>query len=245
MEWCSLHQQGFYRISSILVKMGIDKGTTVCYHTWCEGRLLRTGAQRRGQEVKLMSFAEWWEQHSILSATAYKAYKKAITPAGKAYQEAIATVYKACHEATATAYKAYQEARATADKAYQEARAPADKAYWAAVAVPGRVLLYKGTRNNGSTRNGVIYAVGKTVTAPDWKDINVECGNGLHFCTDPQDCAGLVNYPVTRWFAVSVKASEVRCLIGATGKPDKFRARSCKVLYECDVNGKKLEDGKQ
>jgi hypothetical protein len=73
------------------------------------------------------------------------------------------------------------------------------------------------------------YAVGKRVTAADWRDDGL-CGGGLHLgpttghATDYRSDA-------KRWVRVEAKVADLRPIIGGTAKA---KVKSCKVVAEVD-----------
>jgi hypothetical protein len=73
------------------------------------------------------------------------------------------------------------------------------------------------------------YAVGKRVTAADWRD-DGQCGGGLHLgptishATDYRRGA-------KRWVRVEVKVADLRPIVGGTAK---CKVKSCKVVAEVD-----------
>jgi hypothetical protein len=103
------------------------------------------------------------------------------------------------------------------------------------------VVLYKATNDTFETRNGIKYIPGTDVIAPDWEDINIECGNGLHFCPRPSACKQFNENPF-HFVACKIAIKDIRVYQGAPNYPDKIRAQKCKVLYECDIDGNKIED---
>jgi hypothetical protein len=101
---------------------------------------------------------------------------------------------------------------------------------------PARVTLVKAVGADLVSQNGMLYAIGSTVTAPDYT-ADPECGHGLHFCATPADTKQWVAVR-DRFLACSV---ETRTMIPIQ---DKVKARTCKVLYEVDAEGNRLpQDG--
>ena len=103
----------------------------------------------------------------------------------------------------------------------------------------GKAILYKAVEADYSTRGGVVYTPGTSPVAPDWDPASPdECGKGLHFCPTPGQCQ---QFRITATFvACRVKVSDMAALPAHAVFPDKIRARGCVVLYQCDIEGKRL-----
>jgi hypothetical protein len=102
----------------------------------------------------------------------------------------------------------------------------------------GRLIVYKALNADLNSGHGFAYVPGTTVKAPDWADTD-SCGAGLHFGPTPHH-ATAYNLEAVRFVACSVKQSEARVITDGYGGSDKIKAPACKVLYECDIHGNKL-----
>ena len=104
----------------------------------------------------------------------------------------------------------------------------------------GFVTLYKRTEpRTYHTCNGVNYVPGRKVVAPDWdRKFGGECGSGLHFCATAKATKRFRDKGV--FVACRVAVKDIATLPAFSQYPDKIRARACKVLYECDEDGKKV-----
>jgi hypothetical protein len=105
-----------------------------------------------------------------------------------------------------------------------------------------KAVLYKRTDHEFKTTNGIHYIVGSLVEAPDW-DRRPECGGGLHFCIDPAGCDAFRDGKEDRYVACLVDPKDI--VVHAQPEyPDKIKVKKCKVLYECDREGKKISGKK-
>ena len=100
----------------------------------------------------------------------------------------------------------------------------------------GRVVLYKAVDDQWRSPHGAVYTPGSETTCDDWCDDAV-CGGGLHFSPSP---AQAMEYhgQATRFVAVEVDVATLRPIPGGTAK---CKAPSCRVLYEVDIHGRKVE----
>jgi len=102
----------------------------------------------------------------------------------------------------------------------------------------GKTTLYKAVDtdlNAGQQHTLTAYPIGETVTAPDWRD-NRDCGHGLHFGVTPSHAGRYFNgQGQPRYLAVEVDAESVVPL------GDKAKAPTCRVLYEVDIRGRRVE----
>ena len=103
----------------------------------------------------------------------------------------------------------------------------------------GRIILYKALDNNYKSSHGMEYRPGAEVIAPDWDRGKEECGGGLHFCAQPGSCLGFF-YKAERFVACDIKLDDLVVHIDPQF-PNKVKARKCRVLHECDIDGKKME----
>jgi hypothetical protein len=104
-------------------------------------------------------------------------------------------------------------------------------------------ILYKRTSENFTTAKNFLYTIGKIAEAPDWNP-KPECGGGLHFCISPAGCDAFRDGKDDRYIACLVDPKDI--VIHAQPEyPDKIKAKKCKVLYECDREGKQIEGSKK
>jgi hypothetical protein len=95
--------------------------------------------------------------------------------------------------------------------------------------IAGRALVYKAVDaelNAGQGHNLTAYAIGSTVTAPDWR-ADGECGHGLHFGASPSHAH--------RYFQGDGQPRYLECEVDAAAivaLGDKIKAPSCRVLRE-------------
>ena len=93
----------------------------------------------------------------------------------------------------------------------------------------GDAIVYKAVGDDLCSERGMVYPIGETVTAADWKP-TAACGNGLHFGVSPRS-ARQYFLAATRFLACAVDAA------GLIALDDKCKAESCQVLYEVDIDG--------
>ena len=93
-------------------------------------------------------------------------------------------------------------------------------------------IVYKLVDGVLRSGRGTLYTIGKRVNCPDWSDA-AQCGNGLHFSPSPSATHKYADG--TRYLACRVRKNDT-ILLG-----DKIKAKSCKVLYEVDLDGEKIE----
>jgi hypothetical protein len=125
--------------------------------------------------------------------------------------------------------------------AFEQSTDPADWLRATGVKVRrGAAVLYKRVGSDWHTRNGVYYVPGTEVEAKDW-DPGPECGNGLHFCADPAGGDLFREDEGDRYVACDVAVADI-VVHARPNYPDKVKARRCRVLYECDRNGKKISE---
>jgi hypothetical protein len=108
----------------------------------------------------------------------------------------------------------------------------------------GVVILYKAVGDDFKSAYGTSYEPGSTPSAADWDGGKAECGGGLHFCPSPA-LALTFHRAATRFVACPVKVSEIAFRQDAA-YPTKVKApRVCAPVWECDIDGKKLQGGKE
>ena len=101
----------------------------------------------------------------------------------------------------------------------------------------GQAVVYKAVDAGLISGYGTAYPVGETVTAPDWTSAPL-CGGGLHFGPTPGHAeAYYQGKSEPRFLACSIDVSEA---VGLTGGTAKIKARSCRVLYEVDLAGRRI-----
>ena len=127
-------------------------------------------------------------------------------------------------------------------EAFEQSTEPKDwlKAVGAKVS-RGKGILYKRTGPDFQTQNGIRYLPGTEVEAPDWDGGNHECGGGLHFCGDPAACDLFRGGEGDRYVACEVAIADI-VVHARPDYPDKIKARRCRVLYEVDRDGKRIEE---
>ncbi len=107
----------------------------------------------------------------------------------------------------------------------------------------GKVILYKSLNEDWTTRDGVSYKIGQTTIASDWDaSYEGECGRGLHFSPTVSQAKSFRDEGL--FIACEVAVKDMAGLPAFAQYPDKIRARACKVLYQVDTNGKKIEEVK-
>lgn len=97
---------------------------------------------------------------------------------------------------------------------------------------PARVTLVKAVGADLVSQNGMLYAIGSAVTAPDYTP-DPGCGHGLHFCATPAETQRWVHLR-DRFLACSVETKSM-LPVG-----NKVKARTCRVLHEVDAEGNRM-----
>jgi hypothetical protein len=108
----------------------------------------------------------------------------------------------------------------------------------------GFVVLFKKTSKyfytQENTVNQTLWAIGGTVTHPDWRPTLKECGEGkFHACSRPYFCDEFRSQQGDRYIAVKIKVTDLY----EWEKPDyphKIAFREGNVLYEVNKYGKKI-----
>ena len=100
----------------------------------------------------------------------------------------------------------------------------------------GKATVFKLVNENWVSDHGTTYEPGSKPSAADWST-RPECGGGLHFSPRPFMAQKYANG--TRFLACEIKVTDAVVITGG-GRPDKLKAKSCKVLYECDEDGQIL-----
>ena len=98
----------------------------------------------------------------------------------------------------------------------------------------GEAVVYKAVDDNWQANYGAAftYAPGVEVVAPDY-DSGRACGQGLHFGATPRQ-ARKYRPEATRFVACAVPVDSIVPL------GDKIKARSCRVLFEVDIDGTRV-----
>jgi hypothetical protein len=102
----------------------------------------------------------------------------------------------------------------------------------------GTALVYKAVDDNLTSGYGTTYPLGETVVAKDWNG-KPNCGGGLHFGPTPRH-ARSYNLSATRYLACQIPLKHAKGITEGGGTA-KVKARECVVLYEVDIDGKRLD----
>jgi hypothetical protein len=111
----------------------------------------------------------------------------------------------------------------------------------------GICILYKRVSEDFKTLEGssneTVWPVGTTLDHPNWNPGEQECGSGkFHACDIPAACDEFRYEKLDdKYIAVEVKISDT-CQWQNPEYPHKIAFRKGTVLYECDRNGKKIEN---
>jgi hypothetical protein len=130
---------------------------------------------------------------------------------------------------------------------------PADWcAYYGVEVERGIATLYKAVKGEAdypfqswgiSDRTGqrVTYTPGTEAVAGDWDGAARECGGGLHFSPSPQMALEFArDTQRCKFVACAVALKDI--VVHPDGEyPQKVKAEKCRVLYECDRRGRKIE----
>ena len=108
----------------------------------------------------------------------------------------------------------------------------------------GSVILFKRVsrlfQTQENTKNETTWTPGVTLTVPGWNPRGEECGEGkFHACDTAQNCDEFRNTYKDRYIAIEVKREDLYAWIAPQYK-NKIAFRECVVLFECDVNGKRI-----
>jgi hypothetical protein len=112
---------------------------------------------------------------------------------------------------------------------------------WQAVPVEdGTAIVYKAVDADLRSGHHVEYPIGETVTASDWVPSDA-CGAGLHFGPTPVHADAYYNGNGSpRFLACRVTLADAVGISGGPGDTAKMKAKSCVVLHEVDVHGRRL-----
>ena len=99
------------------------------------------------------------------------------------------------------------------------------------------LTLYKAVRDDYASahQSRTVYAVGSTVTAPDWRDDN-DCGGGLHLSPTPHQ-AHDYDPAATGFLRCEVAVADWRPIPGGIAKG---KAREVRVVAEVDIHGQEI-----
>jgi hypothetical protein len=100
----------------------------------------------------------------------------------------------------------------------------------------GKAIVYKLVDDNWTTAHGVVYEPGSSPSCGDWNPQRT-CGGGLHFSPRPFMARKYSNG--SRFVACEIKLADA--VVITDGQPDKVKAKGCKVLFECDEDGRTVE----
>jgi len=106
------------------------------------------------------------------------------------------------------------------------------------------VILFKRVsrlfQTQENTKNETTWTPGVTLTVPGWNPRGKECGEGkFHACDTAQNCDEFLHEDGDRYIAIEVKREDLYAWIAPQYK-NKIAFRECVVLFECDVNGKRI-----
>jgi hypothetical protein len=107
-----------------------------------------------------------------------------------------------------------------------------------------KVILYKRVsvdfKTQESTNHETTWLIGSTLTHPDWKPKNGECGSGkFHACPKPFLCDQFRSISKDRYIAVEVARKDLYSWPNPEYQ-NKIAFRKGTVLYECDRYGKRI-----
>jgi hypothetical protein len=106
----------------------------------------------------------------------------------------------------------------------------------------GVVTLFKALDANFNSSHSFNYAPGSVPVAPDWDGGIAECGGGLHFCPTPGHALSFQSG--VKFAACPVRVEDIAFHTNAE-YPTKVKAKGCCApVWECDINGKRIEEAK-
>jgi hypothetical protein len=100
----------------------------------------------------------------------------------------------------------------------------------------GEVRLFKAVRDDLRSANGGYYPIGGVTVAEDYSP-DPHCGNGLHF-SPTVAITRRYDQSATRFLACAVDVATLTAI--TDGYDAKAKARSCRVMYEVDEDGRRL-----
>ena len=99
----------------------------------------------------------------------------------------------------------------------------------------GRVVLYKGVRDDFTSEHGWSYQPGKRQkVVPDWNTADA-CGGGLHL--SPRPVATHAYCDPVRYVACTVAVADLVPITDGQGGSDKVKVRRVLSCAECDIDG--------
>jgi hypothetical protein len=106
------------------------------------------------------------------------------------------------------------------------------------------VILFKRVSKDWLTQEGTAnetkWAIGLTVTHPNWSPLKAECGPGkFHACSRPYFCDEFRSNEGDHYIAIQIKANDLHAWDNGE-YPNKIAFRECVVLHECDRYGARL-----
>jgi hypothetical protein len=106
----------------------------------------------------------------------------------------------------------------------------------------GVVTLFKVLDANFRSSHNFAYTPGTIPVAPDWDGGDAECGGGLHFCPTPGHALSFQRG--VKFVACPVRVEDIAFHPDAT-YPTKVKAKGCCApVWECDINGKRIEEAR-
>jgi hypothetical protein len=117
---------------------------------------------------------------------------------------------------------------------------------WNVPIINEKVILYKRVSEDFLTQEGTDHethwAIGSTLTHPDWRPESDECVAGkFHACARPTWCNSFRSNKGDRYIAVEVAVEDLYEWTDNPQYPQKIGFRKGTVLYECDKMGVKIE----
>jgi hypothetical protein len=92
-----------------------------------------------------------------------------------------------------------------------------------------------------NTPSETVWTIGETLTHPNWKPKEQECGPGkYHACSRPYFCDEFRSESTDRYIAIQIAKKDLYAW-PEPQYPHKIAFRRGRVLYECDRYGTKLE----
>ena len=109
-----------------------------------------------------------------------------------------------------------------------------------------KIIVYKRVSKDFKTQEGsekeTLYEIGKTITHPNWRPRDDECGEGkFHACSRPFFADQFRDGKDDRYIAIEVDLKDLYEWKDNPKHPHKIAFRKGKVLYECDREGKKID----
>jgi hypothetical protein len=107
------------------------------------------------------------------------------------------------------------------------------------------IILFKRVshdfKTQENTENETLWTAGTTLTHQTWSPKEKECNGGkFHACSRPYFCDEFRSNKFDRYIAIEAAKTDLYAWPNPT-YPHKIAVRKCKVLYECDKFGRKIE----